>query len=353
MPLEAPVENVGEGVYYLKKKDLVDAPQRAAASITESLAEGLDSDMIELNARVTEIDIGCQIAQVKVTGHDSNPIEARRVIDTRSIGLRISQPLVTPRTDASIKQLDALQMLYGMGEYITINLQFKREFLDLTDFPLYFTVDNDAGRGRAIFFMNLDYKDYYPGTNALKTFIVTEVYEDLKSNSNRGAIDKNQIEGLLAETLGKVFEMKDFSSCTQILVPPSPEFPQPDPDANLTDVCEWFAFLDENPLWGGAYSFWKDTGLRSKDADRKFEEAWAPLYSDPPKQVFNYFPSGAAYCDCHSEFVHGANWAGTLTANEILEDMNFALYPGSTSGLTKETFEYKACFLSCVSPKKF
>lgn len=345
LELEAPVQDVGEGVYYLKK-DLNNPKQRAAASVTEFLAEELVREgAIKKDVKVTEIDIGCQIAKVSVTGGTTHT--ARRVLDTRSIGLRISDPLVTPDTDASRKQLDALKALYGMGEYKTVNLQFKTSFLNLTDFPLYFTVDNPDGRGRAIFFMNLNHPDYYPGTNALKTFIVTEVYEDLLSSTEI----QSQVNTLLNETLGKVFQTVNFNNCEQ-RVGPRP-FPQPDPDNDLTDGCEWIAYLNQNELWGGSYSYWKNTGLRSKDADTKFEEAWAPLYSDPPKQVFNYWPSGAAKCDCHSEFVHGAHWSGILTMNEILEDMNLVLYPESNSGLTKNTFEYQACYLSCISPKKF
>jgi hypothetical protein len=196
--------------------------------------------------------------------------------------------------------------------------------------------------------MNLNHPDYYPGTNALKTFFVTEVYEYLNSP---GPITQTQINELLGETIGKVFPGVDFSSCVQNTAMP-PRFPKADPNT-LANDCEWIAFLNQNPLWGGSYSLWKNTGLRSKDADREFEVAWAPLYSDPPKQVFNYWPAGAAKCDCHSEFVHGAHWSGILTMNEILEDMNFVLYPGSKSGLTKDTFEYQTCYLSCISPKKF
>jgi hypothetical protein len=55
------------------------------------------------------------------------------------------------------------------------------------------------------------------------------------------------------------------------------------------------------------------TGLSAEEADEQWDLAFESLaLGDNPNVPDVLWFSGAAYCDCHSEFVHGAYWVGGL-----------------------------------------
>jgi hypothetical protein len=96
------------------------------------------------------------------------------------------------------------------------------------------------------------------------------------------------------------------------------------------------------------------TGLSAEEADEQWDLAFESLaLGDNPNVPDVLWFSGAAYCDCHSEFVHGAHRAGGLAMNEMLLDLDdYNIYDEKGNlikdmGDLERTEEYQVCFESC------
>ena len=350
-PFVAPVEDVGPGNFYLKTP-------RNAAFIAEILAEPLiNSDKIVTGMAVDLIDWRRNNVRVFAAPTDENDdscieYRAKRVVVTTSIGVLdrrgdnnygpLSDPMYVPTLPK--RKMKAIRDLYidgtrsptGMGEYRTFRFQFDEAFWDKN--AEYFTIDNSQGRGRFSTFQNLDYDGFYPDSKALKSFLTTDQYDQIL---DEGGFDNDKVNELLRESLGQAFPGFFDANGMPYECHFATSFEFPDPNLNLGEhECVWSFFGGENELWYGSYTAWKPVLGKSRKADRLFERAFFPLEPQRKKGLSNFvlWFTGAAYCDFHSEFVHGAYWSGILTINEILDDYGLLSEP------VENTFEYKVCF---------
>ena len=337
---------------------------RAAAFIAELLAMRIKNRKKTLltGTNVTKIDWTNSKPIVHARARDEADdtcycFKAKRVLVTTSIGvldrrgdceyepLSTCDPLFEPFLPR--RQMKAIRELYidqtrsptGMGEYRPVRFQFGEAFWDTK--RNFIAIDSSVGRGVFSFFQNLETKKLFPGQNATQTFLTTQAYDEILS---QGGLDDDKVNFLLENSLGKAYPEAYFDKydeplyhCTEI----DPPGRFPDPDLELGPLeCRWSTFKGENECWFGAYSSWRVTRGNSRRVDRKFERAYFPLQpkSDPDGEFVVWF-SGAAYCDFHSEFVHGAYWSGALAINEMLDDMGLEL----EKPLVK-TEEYMKCF---------
>ena len=377
LPLEAPPDDLsdidelnGEKYMYLKTP-------RKAATIAEIIARSMMNEgHIMTSTTVDKIDWHKRHVKVFATSAGAcYRFRAKRVLVTTSIGVMDKRGdckytseaerrgncdekttdlvMYNPRLPA--RKMNAVRELYidddrrptSMGEYREIRIQFGTKFWN--DVEEYIIINNKVGeRGRCTAIQNLEAPNFYPGLNALVCTLTTEVFDKLGGptkvlGSTSYKSEDEVVNQLLQNSLGNVYNYDFFPGgyprCTS--TSPFAAFPNPNPPQNL-DECVYSYFTGENKNWYGAYSSWKPSSHKNagRHMDRLFDRVFAPLQPSKArtKKHVLWF-TGAAYCDAHSEFTHGAYWSGRLAMNEILDDWGYNLDPS-----LKNTPEYGFCF---------
>jgi hypothetical protein len=171
-------------------------------------------------------------------------------------------------------------------------------------------------------------------------------------------LTEDTVNELLEDTLGKAHASEFFVGgdpandplfrCTE--TSSFAQYPADPVGLGPTDCV--YSYFPDNPDWEGSYSSWRVIDGGSRAVNNLFDDAFDPLKPFWDRRFFTEYAlwfTGAAYCDCHSEFVHGAYWSGKLAANEILDEMGYDILENGNARALENTDEYKKCFESCAT----
>ena len=272
-PFTAPIDDVGSA------RTFYTLAERNIAFVAELLAEKI-IDEIELLTTVEEIDYWGNGVKVYAEKEDGGCVRywAKRALVTTSIGVldkrgddiyTDSRPMFKPNLPED--KMAALRELYiddtrsptSMGEYREVRFQFGETIWGEFNSPgrEWISTQSPREKGKFHVFQNLDLEGFHPGTMALKGFLMTDDYLDLKDElEGEGA--SALVNSLLADSLGRgaFGDGTTNFNCEKAL--PFAPFPATGAAAPSGTACTWTFFDGTNENWYGAYSTFEVTSVR-------------------------------------------------------------------------------------------